>query len=98
MGKLNIDLLGTSFSVQAGEDDQYLAKLLAYYTDIITTIQRSGSLKDPLKTSILAGIALVDELYKAKKQTASHDMDQQYSDSEAERLTMDMIEKIDEVL
>ncbi len=98
MGKLHIDLLGTSFSVQAKEDDLYLEKLLAYYEEITSTIQKSSGMAEPLKISILAGIALVDELYKSKTQTVTDGIEAEHSDSIAEKLTMQMIEKIDEVL
>ena len=64
MGKLQIELLGASFSAQASEDDAYLAKLLSYYKEITESIKNSSGVKDSLKISILSGIALVDELYR----------------------------------
>lgn len=67
MGKLQIELLGASFSAQASEDDAYLAKLLSYYKEITESIKNSSGVKDSLKISILSGIALVDELYKENK-------------------------------
>ena len=67
MGKLVIDVLGTSFSAQADEDDEYLEKLSSYYKEITSTIKKSTNLQDPMKISILAGITLVDELYKEKQ-------------------------------
>lgn len=48
MGTLQIDLLGTSFSIKATEDDEYLEKLLGYYKKIIDEIQKSGMLKEKL--------------------------------------------------
>lgn len=99
MGKLQIDILGASFAVQAKEDDAYLKKLLGYYKEITDSIQKAGNLKNPLQTSILAGITLVDELYKEKTKNASITKELACSnDAEAERLTMDMIEKIDHAL
>lgn len=99
MGKLQINILGATFAVQAKEDDAYLQKLLSYYKEITDTIQKSGNLKDPVQISILAGITLVDELYKSKQQNASYAKELSGTDNEeAERLTMDMIEKIDSAL
>ena len=69
MGKLRIDVLGASFAVQANENDEYLKKLLSYYRQITDAIQGSARVGDPLQTSILAGLTLVDELYKAKGST-----------------------------
>ena len=42
MGTLKIELLGTSFSIKASEDDDYLKKLLGYYKNIVDEIQKSG--------------------------------------------------------
>ena len=66
MGTLKIELLGTSFSIKASEDDDYLKKLLGYYKNIVDEIQKSGMLKSELHISILAGIMLCDELYKKR--------------------------------
>ncbi len=94
MGALQIDLLGTSFAVQANEDDAYLHRLLKYYKQITDEIERNGNLRTPLQISILSGIMLCDELYKEKsrKQQTSG------NDAEAERLTAAMIERIDSAL
>ncbi len=101
MGKLQIDILGVSFAVQAKEDDAYLKKLLSYYKEITDTIQKSG-VQNPMQTSIIAGITLVDELYKEKARKASIQKELEEADSEdakkAEKLTLDMISAIDKVL
>lgn len=99
-GTLQIDLLGTSFSIKADEDTSYLEKILGYYKRIVNQIEAGGALTDPLKISILAGIMLSDELYKAKGrllkfQTA---LENNSTDEEADRITKTLIEKIDKVL
>ena len=100
MGTLQIDLLGTSFSIKATEDDQYLEKLLGYYKKIIEEIQKSGMLKEKLHVSILAGIMLCDELYKekSKKSLSQGDPHPQAYDEKAEKLTAEMIKKLDKAL
>ena len=101
MGKLQVNMLGTSFTVRAKEDDEYLQKLYSYYKEIIGTISVNKNLSDPVQVSVLAGITLVDELLKAKMKNQSKELsDENESDAEelASRLTMEMIEKIDEVL
>ena len=40
MGLLQINVLGSSFAIQAKEDDEYLKKLLSYYKQIIAEIDR----------------------------------------------------------
>ena len=99
MGKLVIDVLGTSFSAQADEDDEYLEKLSSYYKEITSTIKKSTNLQDPMKISILAGITLVDELYKEKQKSfiLSSNLDNSEL-RQAEIITQSLIEKIDGVL
>ncbi|HBD68116.1 MAG TPA: cell division protein ZapA [Treponema sp.] len=104
MGKLQIDILGASFAVQAREDEAYLQKLLTYYKEITDTIQKTG-IKNPVQTSIIAGITLVDELYKEKSKNASLSKSLEQTENinvqeadEAERLTLDMISAIDKAL
>ena len=99
MGKLVIDVLGTSFSAQADEDDEYLEKLSSYNEEITSTIKKSTNLQDPMKISILAGITLVDELYKEKQKNfiLSSNLDNSEL-RQAEIISQSLIEKIDGVL
>ena len=108
MGKLHIDLLNTSFTIQANEDEEYLKKLLGYYSRIIDDVSKIPSIRTPLQTSILAGIMLCDELYKEKTKvaqlsngkpvTVTVDPATEASNLEVEKRTLAMIEKISKVL
>ena len=101
MGKLQINVLGTSFQIQARAEEEYLEKLLSYYKEITEAIQKGGSLTSPLQISILAGITLVDELYKQKQKNAAFKesvSDDSESSIEAERITAELIDKITRVL
>jgi cell division protein ZapA len=99
MGTLQIDVLGTSFSIKASEDEEYLKKLLGYYKKIVEEIKKSGMMSKELHIAILAGIMLCDELYKEKSKTAkiarSSTEDPQ---GEAEKLAQDMIRKLEQAL
>lgn len=97
MGTLQINTLGTSFEIQAKEDDAYLKNLLSYFKKISGQIEASTELRDPLKIAILSGIMICDELYKEKKKNAEN-IDKKEDLFEAERLTLQMIEKITRVL
>ena len=57
---LPITILGTSFSIQANEDSEYLNRLLKYYEAVVQNIQQTTPLKEPLKTAVLAGIMITD--------------------------------------
>ena len=100
MGTLQIDVLGTSFSIRASEDSEYLNKLLGYYKRIAEQIEKAGTLKDPTQISVLAGIMLCDELYKEKsiKAKIQSSLEKNSTDQEAERITLELIKKIDKVL
>ena len=106
MGKLQINLLGTSFTIQANEDEEYLKKLLGYYSRIVNDVSQIESIKTPLQTSILAGIMLCDEVYKEKSNVVAMEkmqngqvqvIDDEESE-ELERRTIAMIDKINRVL
>ena len=99
MGTLQIDILGTSFAIQAKEDSAYLENLLAYYKQVSQKIEKDTGLTDPIKQAILTGIMLCDELYKEKKKNSEF-LGKPTNDDlfEAEKITLDMIEKISTVL
>ncbi|MBQ9238052.1 MAG: cell division protein ZapA [Treponema sp.] len=103
MGTLTIDLLGTSFAIRANEPDDYLNKLLGYYTQIVDEVQSGGGLKEPVQVAIMSGLMLCDELYKEKIKRAQQDGGGAQSDgltesTEAERITLELIDKIDKAL
>lgn len=104
MGKLQINLLNTSFTIQANEDEEHLKKLLGYYSNIVNDVSKIDSVKNSLQISILAGIMLCDELYKEKSNVAAlkkglpiPQQDDSISE-ELEQRTLDMINKINKVL
>lgn len=104
MGKLKIEMLGTSFTIQANEDNEYLEKLLGYYKRITDDVSKIDSIKNPLQTAILAGIMICDELYKEKQNKVAMEngeyvpVENDMDILEIERRTQEMISKIDKVL
>lgn len=104
MGKLKIEMLGTSFTIQANEDNEYLEKLLGYYKRITDDVNKIDSVKNPLQTAILSGIMICDELYKEKQNKVAMENGEYVPQEnnmdilEIERRTQQMIAKIDKVL
>ena len=106
MGRLKIDMLGTSFTIQANEDNQYLEKLLGYYKRITDDVKNIDSIKSPLQVAILSGIMICDELYTEKQNkialendvNAPQDSESSTDSEEIQRITLEMIQKIDKVL
>ncbi|MDR2110421.1 MAG: cell division protein ZapA [Spirochaetaceae bacterium] len=92
---LRFDILGTSFSILADEDPAYLESLLNRYRMVIENTQKSTGITDPLKIAILAGFLLCDELRKTRRREG---FPEDPETREAERLTLDLIARIDEVL
>ncbi|MDR2661660.1 MAG: cell division protein ZapA [Treponema sp.] len=88
---LRIDVLGTSLSIAADEDPDYLEKLLNRYRMVIENTKNLTGLEDPLQVAILTGFLLCDEIEKIKRQDAQEGR-------EAEQLTLDMIARIDELI
>lgn len=106
MGRLKIEMLGTSFTIQANEDNQYLEKLLGYYQRITDDVKRIDSIKSPLQVAILSGIMICDELYKEKQnkialengEIVAQISENSIDSDEIQRITLEMIKKIDKVL
>ncbi len=104
MGKLKIEMLGTSFTIQANEENEYLEKLLGYYKRITDDVSKIDSIRTPLQTAILSGIMICDELYKEKQNKVAMEngeyvpVENDMDSMEIERRTQNMIEKISKVL
>lgn len=95
-GCLQIDLLGSSFAIQADEKPEYLNALYNHYKKTITQIESTSDLKEPLKIAIIAGILLADELFKEKmKRSDQHSLSDQ---KEIEKLTLEMISRIEKAI
>ena len=98
MATLQIDTLGTTFAIQAKEEEEYLEKLLNYYKKIVNQVECESGIKDPLKISIIAGIMITDELCKEKQklQYTNQTINRQDLD-EAEKITLRMIDNLNKV-
>ncbi|MFP4113335.1 MAG: cell division protein ZapA [Spirochaetota bacterium] len=88
---MQIDLLGTSFTVRTDEDPEYFREVVAHFRTKIAEIQQAVSTTDPLKVAILAGILAADDYMKA---TGAH----RREDSEARRITDELISELTNAL
>ncbi|HOZ72568.1 MAG TPA: cell division protein ZapA [Spirochaetales bacterium] len=91
---VRVELLGASFVIQTDESREYVESLIAYLRSKIETVRSSSKVDDPLKASILAGIFLVDELYRERIDASALPSVNPDMGAVAERL----IAKIDETL
>jgi mannose-6-phosphate isomerase len=92
---LLIDILGTSFTISAEEAPEYLNMLLGKYRRTIENVQRATGLKDPLKTAVLTGFLLCDDLEKTGNSVGAAANEEP---GEAERITQGMISKLSEII
>ena len=88
---MQIDLLGTSFSVRTDEDPEYFKEVVEHFRAKVAEIQRSVATNDPLKIAILAGILAADDYIKLNGS-------QRRDDSEARKITESLIAQLDEAL
>ena len=100
---LRIDILGTELTISTDEEKEYLENLLEKYRQTIENVRQRTGLKDPLKTAVLTGFLLCDDLEKAgslkgsdrgetREETKNEDQ------GEAETLTLRMISRLEEIL
>jgi cell division protein ZapA (FtsZ GTPase activity inhibitor) len=99
---LLINVLGTSFSISAGEDSAYLDEVLAQYQVAVANTQGISGIKDPLKIAILTGFLLCDEINKLKIQIEEDQtktaLEQQTEAQELNRITRNIIDRIDQAI
>ena len=88
---MQIDLLGTSFTVRTDEDPEYFREVVEHFRAKVHEIERSVSTTDPLKIAILAGILASDDFIKLNGKNRR-------DDSEARRITDTLIDQLDDAL
>lgn len=92
---LNIDMLGSSFTIRSSENPEYLEQVVWYLENKIRETRNKVPVTDPLKIAILSGFFLVDELMKERmKKGLPYSITAQDAD-EIGKITEDLIELID---
>ncbi|MDR0291137.1 MAG: cell division protein ZapA [Treponema sp.] len=98
---LQINVLGASFSISAGEEPAYLEEVLAQYQVAVANTQGISGMKDPLKVAILTGFLLCDEINKLKlhfeEEKAKSDLRRKAEAQEINRVTRNTIARIDQL-
>jgi len=95
---LCLDILGTSFTITADEDEDYLKKVLAQYKAAIKNTQSISGISEPLNVAILTGFLLCDEINKIKKAEGEDDAEIQWEKQEVEERTVRLINKLEQAL
>lgn len=70
---VEIDLLGSSFTVQTDESREYMAALVAELERRLHALRQTTQVADPLKLSILGSITILDELVRLRERSGEGD-------------------------
>jgi len=89
--ELGLNILGTSFTITADEDEAYLQQVLAQYKAAVENTQSISGINDPLNVAVLTGFMLCDEINKIKRQFEDEG-------TEVEERTLRLISKLEHAL
>jgi len=95
--RLQIDLLGTSFAIEADQPAEYLQSIYNHYKKVVSEVQQTSGINDSLRIAIIAGILLSDELCKERLNPQGmllHDETEVLIEQSAKK----MIEDIDSII
>jgi cell division protein ZapA (FtsZ GTPase activity inhibitor) len=95
--RLNISVLGTSFTIRADEDEAYLKRILWYLERKIEETKKRSPIADPVKISILTSFYIIDELLREKTREGKNSTLPEESE-EMERIALRLISEIDDVI
>ena len=89
--ELCLDILGTSFTITADEDEEYLRKVLTQYRAAVENTKNISGINEPLNVAVLTGFLLCDEINKIKQQLESESI-------QISERTMNLIASLDRAL
>jgi len=96
--ELCLDILGTSFTITADEDESYLQKVLSQYRTAVENTQSISGINDPLNVAVLAGFLLCDEVNKIRHQLEEFSGKAGSEDREMLERTLRLIANLDNAL
>ena len=98
-GRLQIDLLGTSFALEADQPAEYLQSIYKHYKKVVSEVQQTSGVNDSLRIAIIAGILLSDEVSKERLNLNTQEtVMQDKTEVLIEQSTKKMIEDIDSII
>ena len=95
--RLSVNVLGTSFDLEADQKDDYVASIYDYYLSVLEKAKETSDVDNPLKIAIIAGLFLSDEVFKAKLENMEAITDPK-AFIDIETTAMRIIAKIDDVM
>jgi len=96
--ELCLDILGTSFTITADEDEGYLQDILDQFRTAVENTQSISGINDPLNVAVLTGFLLCDEINKMRMRLGEDETRRKEEALEAEQRTRSLIARLDQVL
>ena len=85
-GRADVEILGQRLSVRGRGTPEYIHELAEYLNGRIQSVRDQARVFDPLRLSLLAGLHVVDELYRCRETEGGRGPDDQLL-ARVERLT-----------
>jgi cell division protein ZapA (FtsZ GTPase activity inhibitor) len=89
--ELLLDLLGTSFSIMADEDEDYLREILTQYRTAVENTQAISGITNALNVAVLTGFLLCDEINRIR-------LSREGESREVETRTLNLIAKLERAI
>jgi cell division protein ZapA len=70
-GRAEIDILGQRITVRGRGSPEYIQGLADYLNGKIRAVREQGHVHDPTRLSVLAGLHVVDELFRAREEEST---------------------------
>jgi cell division protein ZapA (FtsZ GTPase activity inhibitor) len=70
-GRAEIDILGQRITVRGRGSPEYIRGLADYLDGKIRAVREQANVHDPTRLSVLAGLHVVDELFRTREQEAT---------------------------
>jgi cell division protein ZapA (FtsZ GTPase activity inhibitor) len=74
-GRADVEILGQRLSVRGRGTPEYIHELADYLNGRIQALREQARVFDPLRLSLLAGLHVVDELYRCRETTGGRKTD-----------------------
>lgn len=69
-GRAEIEILGQRITVRGRGSPEYIRGLADYLDALIRTVRQEARVHEPTRLSVLAGLHVVDELFRAREREA----------------------------
>ena len=76
-GRADVEIMGQRLSVRGRGTPEYIQQLADHLNGRIQTVREQARVFDPLRLSLLAGLHVVDELYRSREAGGPHRVDSQ---------------------